>query len=118
MVRKNFSKEISNFTTYSQFLEDYILFYIFYDVKNGFYIDVGANDPNHFSVTKAFYLRGWHGINIEPLPDKYRSLLLYRNRDINLNIGAGENQRNATLYLMRGGSTTKKQYINKKKKKL
>ena len=113
--KKNFTKEISNFITYSQFLVDYILFCIFYDIKNGFYIDVGANDPNNISVAKAFYLRGWHGINIEPLPDKYHSLLLNRNRDINLNIGAGNSEGNTTLYLRGAGSTTKKQYIRKKK---
>ena len=65
----NLSHELSNFTSYSQFYEDLILFCIFYEVKNGFYIDVGANDPNIISVTKAFYLRGWYGINIEPLPN-------------------------------------------------
>ena len=56
----------------------YILFYLLNDIQNGFYIDVGANDPNLYSVTKAFYQRGWYGINIEPLPEKYRLLgILY-----------------------------------------
>ena len=32
---------------------------------------LGANDPNIISVTKAFYLRGLYGINIEPLPNKF-----------------------------------------------
>ena len=115
----NFYKEIQGFVTYSQILEDFILFCIFYDIKNGFYIDIGANDPNTDSVTKAFYLRGWHGINIEPLPDKYKFLLLKRNRDINLNIGVGKNEGNGTLYIggIGGqGSTLFKKYIKKKKK--
>ena len=73
-----------NFRSYSQYYEDIILFFIFYNVENGFYIDVGANDPNIISVTKAFYLRGWNGINIEPLPHKYKLLLNERKRDINL----------------------------------
>lgn len=107
----NFSKEISNFISYSQFLEDFILFCIFYDVKKGFYIDVGANDPNFISVTKAFYIREWHGINIEPLPDKYLNLTLNRKRDINLNIGVGKNEGNATLYLAGEGSTFFKEYL-------
>ena len=63
----NLYKELANFKSYSQCLEDLILFCIFYDAKNGFYIDIGAHDPDKISVTKAFYLRGWHGINIEPL---------------------------------------------------
>lgn len=114
--KKKFFREISKFVTFSEYLEDYILFSIFYDVKNGFYIDIGANDPNLCSVTKAFYLRGWHGINIEPLPDKYKSLQLNRKKDINLNICIGKIEGNGTFYLQRGLSTLIKKYIRKKKK--
>src|SRR5262245_22078906 len=38
-------------TYYSQFYEDYILGYVFKDQKRGFYVDVGANDPDKSSVT-------------------------------------------------------------------
>ena len=55
------------------------------DIKLGFYIDVGANDPIKFSVTKSFYDRGWSGINIEPLKACYNELVLERTRDINEN---------------------------------
>jgi FkbM family methyltransferase len=85
--------------------EDIALFFIFYDVENGFYIDVGANDPNILSVTKAFYLRGWNGINIEPLPDKHKLLLNERKRDINLQIGVGKEKTISTLYMRGPGST-------------
>ena len=61
----------SNFVSYSQHFEDFILFFLFYNIQKGFYIDVGAFDPNFISVTKAFYERGWYGINIEPIPEKY-----------------------------------------------
>jgi len=97
--------QLLNFISYSQYYEDLILFCIFYDVKNGFYIDVGANDPNYISVTKAFYLRGWNGINIEPLPNKYELLLKERIRDINLQIGAGNKEGNSSLFLMKEAST-------------
>ena len=66
-------------------------------MKNGFYIDVGAHDPNFISVTKAFYLKGWYGINIEPLPNLFKALQIYRRRDINLNLGIGEKEGIATL---------------------
>ena len=99
---------LSNFISYSQFLEDLILFCFLNDVKKGFYIDIGANDPNYISVTKAFYLRGWNGINIEPLPEKYQSLLKNRKRDINLKIGVGAKRRETTLYANGAGSTTSK----------
>ena len=88
---------LSNFVSYSQNFEDFILFYLFYDINRGFYIDIGANDPNLISVTKAFYERGWNGINIEPLPDKFFLLQKFRPRDINLNIGAGKEEKIATL---------------------
>ena len=75
------------------------------------YIDVGANDPDIISVTKAFYLKGWNGMNIEPLPDKYNSLLSRRPRDINLQIGVGKNEGNATLFLKDSCSTIYKNLI-------
>jgi FkbM family methyltransferase len=59
-------------------------------VEGGFYIDVGANDPIEDSVTKAFYDRGWHGINIEPLPSHYADLVFARTRDINLQCAAAD----------------------------
>ena len=30
-------------------------------MKQGFYVDVGAADPEEYSVTRAFYERGWSG---------------------------------------------------------
>ena len=86
-----------NFNSYSQFYEDLILYSIFYDINNGFYIDIGANDPNDISVTKAFYMIGWNGINIEPLPDKFKELAKIRKKDVNLNIAVGESKGNASL---------------------
>ena len=91
--------DISNFVTYAQYLEDLILYCVFYDVDNGFYIDVGANDPEYNSVTKTLYLMGWHGINIEPLPDMHQKLSKDRIRDINLNIGASEKEDTLVLRL-------------------
>lgn len=101
--------------TYSQFYEDIILLWAFDDVEKGFYIDIGANDPDEMSVTKAFYLKGWNGINIEPQLDKYNSLLEKRQKDINLQIGVGKITGNATLYLNGGCSTIHKELLKKKK---
>ena len=90
---------LSNFISYAPHYEDFILFVLFHDVQNGYYIDVGANDPNYFSVTKAFYDRGWNGINVEPLPDKYQLLQKFRPRDINLQLGAGNYEGEANLLI-------------------
>ncbi|QVI64872.1 FkbM family methyltransferase [Cellulomonas fengjieae] len=37
-------------------------------IPEGRYVDVGANDPRLFSVTRGFYELGWSGITIEPVP--------------------------------------------------
>lgn len=83
---------------YSQFYEDYILSYVFHDYDMGYYIDVGASNPNILSVTKYFYLRGWRGINIEPIPDMINALKQYRIEDINLQIGISNSAGNLKFY--------------------
>lgn len=72
-------------TSYSQNFEDVILDRVFRDVETGFYVDVGANDPVQYSVTKYFYLYGWRGINIEP-GRIFEKLLQDRPGDVNLNL--------------------------------
>ena len=94
----------------------FILFCIFYVANNGFYIDARANDPNRISVTKAFYLRGWYGINLRPLPDKYELLLKERKRYLNLLIGIGNEIGNFSLFLMGTCSTLSKSYQKKNTK--
>jgi FkbM family methyltransferase len=76
------------FVSYAQNLEDVMLWRALGNVKNGFYIDVGASDPNVDSVTKVFYQAGWHGINLEPMPSQFSDLARERPRDINLQCAA------------------------------
>lgn len=85
--------------------EDLLLFHFLDEIENGFYVDVGANDPWSGSVTKLFYNLGWSGINIEPLPDMYDKLCQDRSRDININCGAGDKEETLELYVMGGLST-------------
>lgn len=86
------------FESYSQFYEDLVLHCALKDVDKGFYIDVGANDPEVISVTKIFYDRGWHGINIEPLRNVCAKLAEMRPRDINLCIGLGKEHGKLDIY--------------------
>lgn len=74
------------FISFAQNREDVVLFRALKDVTAGFYIDVGAHDPSLDSVTRAFYERGWHGINLEPSSFWFSRLLAARPRDINLNL--------------------------------
>lgn len=52
--------------SYAQNFEDVMLWRALGHVKNGFYIDVGAQDPVVDSVSLAFYEHGWRGVHIEP----------------------------------------------------
>lgn len=79
-----------SFISYAQNLEDVVLWKALKNVNNGFYIDVGANDPIIDSVTKSFYINGWRGINVEPLLQHYKDLVADRPEDINLNYALNE----------------------------
>jgi FkbM family methyltransferase len=54
--------------SYSENREDVVLARALRNVERGRYVDIGANDPVAASVTYAFYLRGWTGITVEPVP--------------------------------------------------
>ena len=86
------------FISYAQNFEDVILNRLFARQKSGFYIDLGAHHPYYDSVTKAFYDRGWHGINIEPVKEYYELLQQQRERDINLNLAVGEAESELEFY--------------------
>jgi len=77
------------FISYAQNFEDVMLWRALGHVEQGFYVDVGANHPSEDSVTRAFYERGWSGINIEPLAKHARELEQARPRDINLQVAVG-----------------------------
>jgi FkbM family methyltransferase len=78
-----------SFISYAQNHEDVMLYRALREVKEGFYIDVGAQDPVIDSVTKAFYERGWRGINIEPNEEYLGKLQGDRPHDINLLTAVG-----------------------------
>ncbi len=87
-----------SFISYAQNYEDVLLRRALQDVPAGFYIDVGANDPELHSVTKAFYDQGWSGINVEPMPSYGPAFRAQRPRDINLNVAAGAASGSITLF--------------------
>ncbi len=86
------------FISYAQNYEDVMLWRALKDIGKGFYVDVGANDPVFYSVTKAFYDAGWRGINIEPVTQWYERLESERIRDINLQIAAGNTRGEVALF--------------------
>ena len=86
------------FFSYAQNLEDVMLWRALKHVDKGFYIDVGANDPVKDSVTKAFYEKGWRGINIEPVSDWFEKISKDRPNDINLELAVGEKEEKINFY--------------------
>jgi FkbM family methyltransferase len=96
--------------SYAQNFEDVMLARCFPGPR-GFYVDVGANDPDIDNVTRHFYERGWSGINIEPLASNFARLKKRRTRDLNLHLAAGEEDGSITFYEIgkwHGYSTTDK----------
>ena len=75
---------------HSQNFEDVLLARCFEGVGRGFYVDVGAEDPDIGSVTRHFYELGWRGLNVEPVPDYHRRLQQRRPRDLNLAVAASD----------------------------
>lgn len=84
--------------SYSQNAEDVRLWRVFRSVENGFYVDVGAADPDVDSVTRLFYDHGWSGINIEPSPC-FEALNEARKRDVNLRVAVGESEGSVPFFL-------------------
>jgi FkbM family methyltransferase len=88
--------------SYSQNGEDVRLRRAFGGQRKGFYIDVGANHPVDFSITKHFYDSGWSGINVEPAPAPFALVAADRERDINLNVGCSNAAGTMTLHTAHG----------------
>lgn len=76
--------------SYSQFGEDVALFRQANFSKPGYYVDVGACYPVRYSNTFLYYVRGWHGLLIEPNPDMSERLRRVRPRDTVVPMGISE----------------------------
>jgi FkbM family methyltransferase len=95
------------FVSYAQNFEDVMLWRALKHVEQGFYIDVGAWSPDLDSVTRAFYERGWSGINIEPNPEFHQQLQQRRLRDRNLCLAVGDREGFLTMnFLSNSGLST------------
>jgi len=81
---------MNHFVSYAQNCEDVVLWRALKDVDRGFYVDCGAYHPTHHSVTRAFYDRGWRGINVEPLPALIRKFDEQRISDFNVAVALSD----------------------------
>ena len=77
------------FISYAQNFEDVILNRALKSVRNGFYIDIGAQEPITHSVSFAFYRQGWRGVHVEPNAVLAEKLRLSRPDEIVLDVAVG-----------------------------
>lgn len=84
--------------SYGQNFEDVIAERLLNNKKKGVYVDIGAHHPIRFSNTYRFYLKGWNGINIDPLPYVMNIFNEYRPDDTNLNLGVASSQGELEYY--------------------
>lgn len=91
------------FITWSQNFEDLMLDRALRHIPDGFYVDLGAAEPELHSVTKTFYDRGWHGINVEPGAEPFGRLEAARTRDVNLNVAAWNEEGSVKFYSVDDG---------------
>ena len=94
------------FISYAQNFEDVILWRALCDVENGFYVDIGAADPQKNSVTRFFYEQSWSGINVEPVDEYFATLMQERPRDTNLKVAVGREAGLRPLYAFDIGLST------------
>jgi len=103
---------------YSQSGEDILIGKILTE-KNGFYVDVGAFHPKHYSNTHLLYKKGWKGINIDPNPATINLFKKSRKNDVNLQMGISDGEKKSTYYKFSHAScnTFSREQAEKMKKK-
>ena len=65
--------------------EDLYINEYFKNIKNGFYVDIGAFNPIRGSNTYLLYKKGWSGINIDADKNSIRMFKILRRKDYNFN---------------------------------
>jgi FkbM family methyltransferase len=93
-----FEYPTESIVSYAQTHEDVLLWRALHRIQRGFYIDVGAHDPVALSVTKAFYDRGWSGINVEPISRYAENFRKERPRDRTFRVALGQTAGITTIY--------------------
>ncbi|MCE9623068.1 MAG: FkbM family methyltransferase [Actinomycetia bacterium] len=88
----------TEFISYAQNMEDVVLGRLVALVPNGCFIDVGAGHPILENVTYALYLKGWRGINVEPMQREVDMLCAERPDDETVRAAVGATMGSVTLF--------------------
>lgn len=88
--------------SYSQCGEDVIARTVFDMLGIPFpsYLDIGAHHPYYLNNTYIFYRAGSRGINVEPDPNLFSKFQIGRSKDLNFNVGVGDQDGVLDLYVM------------------
>jgi FkbM family methyltransferase len=111
-----FTKFDSAFTpSWSQAGEDLALDLLLETIEvEKFYLDIGAHDPNRFSVTRKLYSRGWTGIDIDGNPSYEKKFRKFRPNNRFLNVCVGNlPQYEFTIYTEGAISTANSEWVEK-----
>ncbi|MBS0189267.1 MAG: FkbM family methyltransferase [Planctomycetes bacterium] len=85
----------------SQFGEDLLLFDLFGDQTDGFFIEAGAFNGVDYSPTYVFEQIGWHGLLVEPIPQRFEECRVNRphSRVVHAALGSPGDPEKATLVI-------------------
>jgi FkbM family methyltransferase len=87
-----------SFVSYAQNFEDVMLWRALKHLNKGFYIDIGAQDPVHDSVSLAFYEHQWRGVHVEPTEQYSSKLRLARPDEVIEQVAIGSGTETLEFY--------------------
>jgi FkbM family methyltransferase len=85
-------------SAYGQWAEDLLIGGLAPE-KMGFYIDIGAFHPMHYSNTYLLYKRGWRGIAVDPNASTGTLFRMHRPRDTFVQSGVGKTKDTLPYYV-------------------
>ncbi len=84
---------------FSQHGEDINIMYLLQQFSEGFYIEIGSNEPIHYSNTFKLYLQGWKGILVDGNRDLIEKSIKIRKKDICVHGVVSNVKRQVNFYL-------------------
>jgi FkbM family methyltransferase len=87
------------FVSYAQNFEDIMLWRALKDIKGGFYIDIGSENPFVDSISYGFSLNGWSGLSVEANPSYYDLFKQKRPKDRIINAFVSNKKENIDFYI-------------------
>jgi len=87
--------------SYSQFGEDGVIEAFFRQQENGIYVDIGCNHPIIYSNTWKLYVKGWHGVCVDPNPALIKQHKKLRPNDIAIQTVVSSNTDPVDFYFSR-----------------